>query len=109
MQISAIRNFNYGQSLMAHKAVENPQPEQKPVQDEGLTASLYFTGNKKGKGNVMRNATMAGVGSLLLLTTVPSLTSCDKDTYSVTAIANDSASAIANADANANANANSTV
>ena len=109
MQISAIRNFNYGQSLMAHKAVENPQPEQKPVQDEGLTASLYFTGNKKGKGNVMRNATMAGVGSLLLLTTVPSLTSCDKDTYSVTAIANDSASAIANADANANANANATV
>jgi len=109
MQISAIRNFNYGQSLMAHKAVENPQPEQKPVQDEGLTASLYFTGNKKGKGNVMRNATMAGVGSLLLLTTVPSLTSCDKDTYSVTAIANDSASAIANANADANANANATV
>lgn len=109
MQISAIRNFNYGQALMAHKAVENPQPEQKPVQDEGLTASLYFTGNKKGKGNVMRNATMAGVGSLLLLTTVPSLTSCDKDTYSVTAIANDSASANANANANANATANATV
>ena len=105
MQISAIRNFNYGQSLMAHKAVENPQPEQKPVQDEGLTASLYFTGNKKGKGNVMRNATMAGVGSLLLLTTVPSLTSCDKDTYNVTAMASDTASAIANAEANANANA----
>ncbi|MBR1619508.1 hypothetical protein IJ674_06405 [bacterium] len=105
MQISAIRNFNYGQSLMAHKAVENPQPEQKPVQDEGLTASLYFTGNKKGKGNVMRNATMAGVGSLLLLTTVPSLTSCDKDTYNVTAMASDTASAIANADADANANA----
>lgn len=109
MQISAIRNFNYGQSLMAHKAVENPQPEQKPVQDEGLTASLYFTGNKKGKGNVMRNATMAGVGSLLLLTTVPSLTSCDKDTYSVTAMASDTASANANATANANANANATV
>ncbi len=103
MQISAIRNFNYGQSLMAHKAVENPQPEQKPVQDEGLTASLYFTGSKKGKSsNLMRNATMAGVGSLLLLTAAPSLTSCEKDSASATAVAISNATASANASATVN-------
>ena len=71
MQISAIRNFNYGQQLMAHKAVEQPQPEQKPVEDKGA-ASIYF-GQKKKSGNGMRNAAMAGVGSLILMSTIPSL------------------------------------
>lgn len=104
MQISAIRNFNYGQQLMAHKAVEQPQPEQKPVEDQGLTASIYFTGEKSK--NSMRNKTMAGVGSLILLTAgVPSLSSCDKDQYFVTASASDTASATAIANAEANAKA----
>ena len=78
MLVNSVTNFNYGQSRLAHKAVENPQPEQKPVEDQGLTASIYF-GKKEGKkNNVMRNATMAGLGSLVLLTTVPSLSSCQK-------------------------------
>lgn len=99
MQVNSVTNFNYGQSRLIHKAVENPQPEQKPVEDQGVTASLYFTGKDK-KGNVMRNATMAGLGSLVLLTTVPpSLSSCSKDDTwaSATAIAKDSSSAIATA------------
>ena len=103
MQVSAIKNFSYGQSLMAHKAVENPQPEQKPVEDQGLTASIYF--GQKQKGNKMRNATMATLGSLALLTAAPSLSSCDKnheDIY-VTARAEGEATAIANAEANAKA------
>ena len=79
MQISAIKNLNYGKSLMAHKAVEQPQPEQKPVEDQGVTASIYFGQKKKDNGNAMRKATMAGVGSLLLLTTTPTITSCQKD------------------------------
>ena len=104
MQISAIKNFNYGQQLMAHKAVEQPQPEQKPVEDQGLTASIYFTG-EKGK-NSMRKATMAGVGSLILLTAgVPSLSSCDKDNYTAIAIADGTAEANAQATAEANAKA----
>ena len=104
MQISAIKNFNYGQQLMAHKAVEQPQPEQKPVEDQGVTASIYFGQKKKDSVNSMRNKTMAGVGSLILLTAgVPSLSSCDKDNYYISATANDSALAIANAEANAKA------
>ena len=77
MQVNSVQNFSYGQSRLVHKAVENPQPEQKPVEDQGVTASLYFTG-KKNKGNVMRNATMAGLGSLVLLTTAPAISSCQK-------------------------------
>ena len=103
MQISAIRNFNYGQQLMAHKAVEQPQPEQKPVEDKGA-ASIYF-GQKKKSGNGMRNAAMAGVGSLILMSTIPSLSSCDKEEYIVSASDSAYASATANANANANANA----
>jgi len=103
MQVSAIKNFNYGQSLMAHKAVEQPQPEQKPVEDQGLTASIYFTGDKKKGNHTLRNATLAGVGSMLLLTTIPSLTSCEKDTYCVKAEANAEANAYANAILNVHA------
>ncbi len=105
MLVNSVTNFNYGHSRLAHKAVENPQPEQKPVEDQGLTASLYFTGDKNGKGNAMRNATMAGLGSILLLTAAPSvLSSCsDKgeayayayaeghDSASATATTNDTA------------------
>lgn len=105
MQISAIKNFNYGKSLMAHKAVEQPQPEQKPVEDQGVTASIYFGQKKKDGVNTMRKATMAGVGSLILATTLPSLTSCDKDVYNISAIASDTASATANAEAYAKAKA----
>lgn len=101
MQISAIKNFNYGQQLMAHKAVEQPQPEQKPVEDQGVTASIYF--GQKNKGNTMRNATMATVGSMLLLSAaVPSLSSCEKDRI-VSANAHAEGTAIANAEANAKA------
>lgn len=78
MQINAIRNFSYGQSLKAHKAVEAPQPEQKPVESQGTTASIYF-GKKDKNGKGMRNAAMAGLGSLVLLTAVPTVLSCDKD------------------------------
>lgn len=101
MQISAIKNFNYGQSLMAHNAVEQPQPEQKPVENQGVTASIYFTGDKKKGSHTMRNATLAGLGSMMVLMTTPSLTSCEKD-YDVVA----KASACANAEANANATIN---
>lgn len=97
MQISAIKNFSYGQSMMAHKAVENPQPEQKPVEDQGLTASIYF-GQRK-KSNAMRNATMAGLGSLFLLTATPSLQSCDREE----AWSKSESSSYANAEASANA------
>ena len=82
--------------MMAHKAVEQPQPEQKPVEDKGLTASIYF-GHKK-KSNAMRNATMAGLGSLMLLTATPMITSCDKDNAYAEAKA--TAEAIANASVN---------
>jgi|GEM_PF-1559675 len=97
MQISAIKNLNYGKSLMAHKAVEQPQPEQKPVEDQGVTASIYF-GQKK-KSDTMRNATMATLGSGLLLMAAPSLSSCQKDIAEAYAYASDSASATAIANA----------
>lgn len=78
MQVNAIRNFSYGQSLKAHKAVEAPQPEQKPVESQGTTASIYF-GKKDKSGNAMRNATMATLGSLVLLTATPTVSSCKDD------------------------------
>lgn len=103
MQISAIKNLNYGKSLMAHKAVEQPQPEQKPVEDQGVTASIYFGQKKKDNGNAMRKATMAGVGSLLLLTTTPTITSCQKDIAEAYAYADASSEAHANAVVNVHA------
>ena len=78
MQVNAIRNLSYGQSLMSHKAVETPQPEQKPVENQGTTASIYF-GHKKNNGKTMRNATMATLGSLALLTTSPMILESCKD------------------------------
>ena len=71
MQINAIRNFSYGQSLKAHKAVEAPQPEQKPVENQGTTASIYFGKKEDNNAKSLRNAAMAGLGSLMLLTTAP--------------------------------------
>lgn len=79
MLVNSVTNFSYGQSRLAHKAVTPSQTEEKPVENQGITASLYFSG-RKDKGNSMRNATLAGLGSLMLLTTAPVLTtSCDKD------------------------------
>ncbi len=82
MQVNSIRNLSFSSSLMAHKAVdkpqpEAPQPEKKPEGDQGVTASLYFTGKKDGHS--MRNATMAGLGSLVILASAPSLQSCSTD------------------------------
>lgn len=80
MLVNSVTNFNYGQSRLAHKAVDTPQPEQKPVENQGLTASVYFGHKGDDNGNSMRKATLAGLGSLLLLTTTPTLTtSCDRD------------------------------
>ena len=78
MLVNSITNFKYGMSnKVANHKQDAPQPQ--PVKDEGLTASIYF-GSKKN--NTMRNATAAGVGSLILLTTMPtSLTSCSKDDW----------------------------
>lgn len=78
MLVNSVTNFNYGQARLAHKAVEAPQPEQKPVEDQGVTASIYFGHKNKGE-NGMRKAAMAGLGSLMLVTTIPTITSCDKD------------------------------
>lgn len=79
MLVNSITNFKYDMSRqLTNLKQDAPQPQPQPVKDEGLTASIYF-GSKKNK-NSMRNATMAGVGSLVLLTTLPpSLTSCEKD------------------------------
>lgn len=80
MLVNSVTNFNYGQSRLAHKAVNSSQTEQKPVENQGLTASIYFGQKKDDVGSSMRKATMAGLGSLVLLTAVPTLTtSCEKD------------------------------
>ena len=79
MLVNSVTNFNYGQSRLAHKAVTPSQTEEKPVENEGVTASLYFCGNKDN-GRAMKNATLAGLGSLMLLTATPTLTtSCAND------------------------------
>ena len=104
MQVNSVTSFNYGQAKLAHKAVDAPQPEQKPVEDQGVTASIYF-GQKENK-NGMRKAAMAGLGSLMLFTTIPTMTtSCDKDRIYVEERDTASASATANASASATANA----
>lgn len=72
MLVNSITNFKYDMSnRMANHKQDAPAPQ--PVKDEGTTASIYF-GSKEGK--TMRNATLAGLGSLMLLTTLPS---CEKD------------------------------
>lgn len=79
MLVNSVTNFNYGQSRLAHKAVTPSQTEEKPIENQGITASLYFSG-RKDNGNSMKNATLAGLGSLMLLTATPALTtSCEKD------------------------------
>ena len=80
MLVNSITNFKYDMSnKLANRNQDAPAPQPQPVKDEGLTASIYFTG-KKNK-NAMRNATMATIGSLALVSMLPSMSSCSKDDW----------------------------
>lgn len=80
MQVNSVSNFNYGSRFMLHNEVEQPQPDskqpeegkEKPVDNGGVTASLYFTGREDKSGKGMRKAALAGMGSLIILGAMPS-------------------------------------
>ena len=100
MQVNSITGYNFGKSMMLSRAAEPaPQQPQQPQQPEQEPAkSIYFTGKKDNSGKAMRNATMAVLLPLSMLTAGTALSSCEKDdeAYAL-AIACGSASASATA------------
>ena len=99
MQVNSITGYNFGKSMMSTRAVAEPAPApQQPQQPEQEPAkSIYFTGKNDKSGKGMRNATMAVLLPLSMLTAGTALSSCDKDAE---------AWAYAYAEGNANAEAN---
>ncbi len=81
MQVNSITGYNFGKSMMSTRAVAEPAPApQQPQQPEQEPAkSIYFTGKNDKSGKGMRNATMAVLLPLSMLTAGTALSSCDKD------------------------------
>ena len=83
MQVNSITGYNFGKSMMFSRAAEPapaPQQPQQPQQPEQEPAkSIYFTGKKDNSGRSLRNATMAVLLPLSMLTAGTALSSCDKD------------------------------
>lgn len=72
-------NFYYGmQNKSANHKMQNPA--QKPAQNEGLTASIYF-GQKNKNGHALRNGVMSIALPIIVAGIAPTLTSCEEDPY----------------------------
>lgn len=77
MHVNSIQSFNFNNSIMARRAQEPAPQPQEPTQEPAK--SIYF-GNGDKSGKSMRNATMAVLVPLALLTGGSAVTtSCEKD------------------------------